>query len=231
MPARRSERRLLSAYDLDHVMFVGARPESVLAACESAGLTHRPPKVQPGTGAAHALVFFDNAYLEFAWDVTGGEAFMDAPRMHFQSRTAWRETGWCPFGLSFRAAPSAPTTVPIPSWGYAAPFLPEGATPIPFGANSEHPGEPLLITSLVSGRPDAYSPTPPLQHDLGLHELTALTLTLQSRAPSPELTTVCSLLPITLRQGPSPHLEMIFDGGRTGAHLHLTDDIPITLCW
>ncbi len=223
---------MVSGYELDHVMYTCPRPAEALNAFERAGFKLRAPAPQPNTGASHALAFFDNAYLELAWPTSNVPAFSDAPRQHFGERAAWTQTGWCPFGISFRSvARGRARAAPIPSWGYAAPFLPAGAVPIPIGDNSEIPEEPLLITSLVSGRPDAYRQVPALQHHLGLTELTELRLTLRTPVVSNTLQAACDLLPIALLHGDAAHLELVFDGGKTGRSLTLGPEVPLTFSW
>ena len=222
----------VSGYELDHVMYTCPRPLEVVDAFERAGFKLRAPAPQPNTGASHAIAFFDNAYLEVAWPTSNAPAFTDAPRQHFGERAAWDQTGWCPFGISFRSIEGGKTNpAPIPSWGYAAPFLPAGAVPIPIGDNSEIPEEPLLITSLVSGRPDDYRQVPALQHHLGLTELTGLRLTLTSSVLSDTLQAACDLLPIALVHGDAPHLELVFGDGRTGRRLTLGPGVPLTFSW
>ena len=128
----------LSGYALDHIMVTCREPSAALRACQDLRLTGLPSAEQPGTGASHAVFFFHNAYLEIAWPSSEEPAFEDAPRMNFEERASWRKTGWCPFGIALRLADSSDAPMPpIPSWGYAAPFLPQGAVPIPFGENSD----------------------------------------------------------------------------------------------
>jgi len=218
----------MAAYELDHIMYISDAPIDVMSAVDRAGLHRTAAAPQLNTGASHSVVFFDNAYLELAWESEGEAAFSDAPRQHFQERAGWRETGWCPFAISFRPVEDPSTNEPpIPSWGYPAPFLPAGAIPIPFGENSDEPNEPLLITSWVSGRPDQYRNLPKLQTRLGLGELVGLLLTVPSLAVSPELKTICDILPVALVQGSAPFLELIFDGPVPNGRVTLGPEVPI----
>jgi hypothetical protein len=220
----------VSKYLLDHVMLICRQPRPLLEALDAAGLRRIASAVQPNTGASHAVYFFRNAYLEIAWPTAGGVALQDAPRMHFMQRVAWRETGWCPFGISFRS-PDGIVEPPIASWGYPAPFLPPVAIPIPFGENSDISGEPLLFTSLVSGRPDRRRNRPPLQDDcLGMRELTGLRLTLRIGDFSPELRTVSEILPVEVVQGESYRLELLFDNQERGRGFQL-EEYPVGIHW
>lgn len=220
----------MGQFELDHVMLACPAAQPAVGACQEAGLQVAGPWAMPGTGATQAVVFFDNAYLELVWPSGPDPAFADAPGMHFGERARHARSGWCPFAVAFR--PTAPSpAAPIPSWDHAAPFLPPGAVPIPVGANSGRSTEPLLITSLVSRRPDQRADHPPLQHALGLRELTAVRLVLPPAPRSRELATICGLLPLRLIEGDAPWAELIFDGGSLGHRRVLGRGLPITLCW
>ena len=196
--------------DIDHVLVCLSGPSAATKALVDFGLTPGRSGSQPGTGAAHTVFWFDNAYLELAWCETNKAAFDDAPDLRFMERTNWKTSGWCPFGLSFRYRSPAlplPPRLPIATWDYAAPFLPKGAVPIPVGANSDRRREPLIIVSLVSGRPDAKAKCRLLQDDLGLSEITSLKLGIVGSEPlSPELSSMATILPITFDRTSRPQL-------------------------
>lgn len=191
-------------YELDHVLRFVPDPEAALALAAELGLVVGHHDLQPNTGAGHTICFFDNVYLEIVWPEPGKRPFPDAPRMRFGERCL--DDDWLPYGVAIRpVGPRIPP--PFATWDYPAPFLPPGAIPIPIGANSERPGEPLLIVSWVAGRPDRRTPAPPLQESL--RELTAVHLTLPG-VPSTELEAARRAVPLTLEQG-TPELRLHVD--------------------
>ena len=59
-----------------------------------------------------------------------------------------------PFGVSLRRMAGTNHPIPIDTWEYYAPFLPDGAIPIPTATNSSNLAEPLVFVSLVTSRPE-----------------------------------------------------------------------------
>ena len=89
-------------FPFDHLMVCTSEPERAIRSLREFGLVPGEVGPMPGTGAAHATFFFNNAYLEIAWPGSTGAVFEDAPRLHFLKRAHSIVSGWCPFGLSFR---------------------------------------------------------------------------------------------------------------------------------
>lgn len=219
-------------FPFDHLMVCTSEPERAVASLRAFGLVHGALGPQSGTGAEHAVFFFNNAYLEVAWPGSAGPAFKDAPRLHFQERASSPATGWCPFGLSFRTPDPSCRELPLSTWHYAAPFLPPGAVPIPIGSNSNVRGEPLIIVSLVSQRPDTRVPTPPLQAARGLAEVTHLRLFSPSAAKiSEELAAVQRLGWLSIVPGASYHAELEFAEARAGSEHNFAPELPLTFRW
>ncbi|MCA8961681.1 MAG: VOC family protein [Planctomycetes bacterium] len=112
-------------FELDHFIVFVAGPERARSALVERGLEVGHEGSQPGTGCGHTVFFFDNTYLELVWSEPGKVPFADAPRMHATDRLT--SSQWCPLGISFRPIGSD-RALPLQTWDYAAPFLPDGAT-------------------------------------------------------------------------------------------------------
>ncbi|MCA9439228.1 MAG: hypothetical protein KC964_00360 [Candidatus Omnitrophica bacterium] len=209
-------------------------PEPVLQALGEFGLVIGSQSVQPNTGACHAIVDFDNAYLEIVWAEEGKTPFADEPRLHMVDRILLTQTGWSPFGLSFRPSKGSNPQVPIRTWDYSAAFLPEGAVPIPIGANHECPNEPLVIVSLFSGRPDERPDRHLLQANRAFGEITAVRVHLSDdSSPSKELTILDEKLPWLQIDsgGESHHVCLEIDERSSGEHHDFSPILPLSISW
>ena len=215
-------------YHLDHLMVCVADPTRAVQGLLDFGLLQSQSGLRRGTGAGATYFFFDDFYVEVAWEPGGQPAFQDAPAMHFSERV---HGGWYPFGVSFRPCGPIAGGLPMSTWDYQASFLPPTATPIPIATNSPLPNEPLIIASLVSGRPDARVPRPPLQRHLGLREATKLTLHMEPPGPgSLELQRLRDIVPVAfVFEGP-PHVDVEFDGGSRGRR-HAFPGLPLSFSW
>ena len=66
-------------FEIDHVMVCLSGPAVATKALVGFGLVAGHSGSQPGTGAAHTIFFFDNAYLELAWSESGDSANLLGP--------------------------------------------------------------------------------------------------------------------------------------------------------
>ncbi|MCA9512570.1 MAG: VOC family protein [Myxococcales bacterium] len=229
--ARDGREELGLAYPFDHLMICVADPRDALRSLRAFGLRAGIVAEQPGTGTHHAVFFFDDAYLEIAWPSSAAPAFPDAPGLHFMERTGASTSPWCPFGLSFRAA-SGGSRLPLSTWAFAAPFLPTGAAPIPIGSNSDREAEPLLVASLVSGRPDRRVPRPPLHSDLDLTAISRVRLSSPAaKSPSRELAAVAAMGWLVLAPAAQHHVELEFAAGAHGSSHDFSPALPLRFRW
>jgi hypothetical protein len=94
--------------------------------------------------------------------------------------------------------------------------------------------EPMLFTIPFGGRPDAYPPErqEPLDHALGVRELTGVRVTMPGRGVcSPPLRAVERLGIAVFVQGGEHLLELSFDGGWRGEAADLRPELPLVLRW
>jgi hypothetical protein len=116
--------------DVDHLMIgVSARaPER--AALERAGFRiARNVNRHEGQGSASVTVELENGFLELAWrdDSVSVSPGLERVAERFQKASAWRTSGWSPFGLGLRSASGAPDSLPFPTRTVRAPWMDPGA--------------------------------------------------------------------------------------------------------
>jgi Glyoxalase-like domain len=216
-------------FELDHIFVATPNPDAAVAELESHGLVlgHRGP--HPNQGTANAVFFFDNVYIELLWvhDVVLASQPVMA-QSTLPTRLAWPVSRASPFGISLRHADGQrDTPLPIPTWGWQAPFLPMGAVPIPIGVNSNSLLDPLVFVSLVTQRPDRRNVT--RQQAIGLHEVTGLYCRVEEPGPlADELIRLSELGIATFELSREPRLQITIDGGRQGRRLELSE-IPLDI--
>lgn len=211
-------------FELDHVFVATPHPDAAVAELESHGLALGHRGSHPNQGTANAVFFFDNAYLELLWVQDLGLASQPiVAQSTLPARLSWPAARCSPFGISFRRAeghPDAP--LPIPTWDWHAPFLPQGAAPIPIGSNSGSLLDPLIFVSLVTQRPDRRNVA--RQQAAGMREVTGLHCVVERPSPlAAELTRVSELGIARFEPGGAPRLRISIDGGRQGQRLALTE--------
>src|SRR2546423_1508425 len=122
----------LGLWHIGHRAARGVSPDpghaEILVTCDPRwphpGLQFGRRRIHQGQGTANACAFFDNAYLELLWRHDDDELQSEVVRpLGLWERVRWRETGASPFGVAFRPEDD---NVPIETWPYDAPFLPEG---------------------------------------------------------------------------------------------------------
>ena len=158
--------------ELDHLL-VFVDPEAPEGGgLDKAGLRETFRRRHPGQGTANACYCFNNAYLELIWETERAE--ISSPpvvRLRLAERTAWRQTGACPFGIAVRKHGTG-SQLPFEVWEYAPPYRPAG-TAILVAVASDDPHQPLLFCSPGGLRPDAWTSgqAGELQRGAGLTEI------------------------------------------------------------
>lgn len=219
---------------LDHIFLITpARPDTYVDHLRRAGFEPAACVEHLGQGTASISFDFANAYLELLY-VTDDEALRSqlVARTRLWERSRSAETGVSPYGVCLRAVdcPSPPTDWPVPTWRYAAPFLPSGAA-IPIADDTPDSRAPILFfnASLTPRRRPAWADpcaiaavhietsTLPLWHDalapyapflsLALaqhHALTILVAAPSLSSPSPrDVIRVPGPPALTIRFGPA----------------------------
>jgi hypothetical protein len=137
--------------------------------------------------------------LELLWVDKPEEAQSEviAP-LYLWERWSQRGQEACPFGLCLRS--NTLDEIPFPTCDYRPPYKTDSFT-LSIATNSSRVTEPLLFHSHPGKRPDCWpiERLQPLDHSLGLKELTHISLAgAYASSPSPELQSVCEVLPLDL---------------------------------
>lgn len=201
------------------------------------GLLEGTQNRHPGQGTINRRIFFHNVMLEFLW--VENEAEVRSPPIRptrLWERSRSQETGYVPFGLAFRPTAGVaepPGPLPFETWAFRPPYLPPDLQ-IDVARNDAYPGEPLIFTIPFGQRPDATPPDrrQPLDHPLGLKEMTGLTLTLP---PAPSRSTAVVALEqlglVSFMEGDDPLATMAFDGEQQGQSADFRPALPLILRW
>lgn len=199
---------------LDHV-FVFCRPGAPEAArLEAAGLRAGRERQHEGQGTANKCFFFANAMLELIWIEDEAEARSELVRpLGLWERANWRQTGASPFGFCLRLRPGV--EMPVPTWDYRPPYLPEGAA-IQI-VRDQQLQQPLVFAIAAKWEP------PPLEHRLRQSRVTRCISTQPTLPPS-------ELDVFEARVG-EHHFDIELDGGGSVHVLDCRPELPLTLRW
>jgi hypothetical protein len=144
------DRRIsLMGWELDHLFVTTADVDAAERVLGDFGLALTERRAHIGQGTANRCVRFDAAFLEilFAEDQAALCSQVVRP-LGLDERIRWRETGACPFGISFR--PADPTEDerfwPFPTWPYRAAYLPPGDS-LPIVTPADEFTDPMVFIS------------------------------------------------------------------------------------
>ncbi|MEH2079204.1 MAG: VOC family protein [Nostoc sp.] len=220
--------------ELDHI-FVCVEPEAPPADILTAfGLTEGTRGIHQGQGTANVCFFFENAYLELLWLFDANE--IQSPLVRptgLWPRCRWQETQACPFGISFRSTASDLREMPFPTWDYHAKYRTPGAS-ILIATNSDNLSEPLIFISPTTKKPRNLSleRRPPLVHQVGFKEITAVQVTLPGvQKFSAEVRMLIELELVQFSHGNFYQLEIEFDNVKEGNSQSFGSQLPIVIRW
>jgi len=197
------------------------------------GLTQGPSSVHQGQGTANRCFLFHNAYLELIWVHDDAEARSPlTERIRLFERWKGRADATCPFGICLRPTrPSRVSGPPFAGWDYLPRYAPP-SRPIHVGANCDRLAEPMLFFIESASRPDSWPRQPPLQHRLGVREVTRLSWTRPTDASlSPELQAVVDAGCLSVELGRAHALKICFDNEAMGQSASLVPHLPVILKW
>ena len=221
------------SFELDHVFVCTNLDAPEATQLVSHGLTEGPSGAHQGQGTANRCFLFQNAYLELIWVHSREEARSPlTERTKLFERWKGRVDETCPFGICLRPAPpSVGSGLPFAAWDYLPRYVAK-SSPIHIGTNSDRLAEPMLFFIESTSRPDSWPRQPPLQHRLGVREITRLSWTRPTDNPlSPELQAVVDAGCLNVALGRAHALEICFDNEALGQSARLLPHLPITLKW
>ncbi|MYM41076.1 VOC family protein [Duganella qianjiadongensis] len=215
--------------EIDHIFLRARRGAPEAAALIALGLSEGSANRHPGQGTANRRFFFHNAFLELLWIEDAAQVSNTATSPTQLTERLDSEGNSSPFGLCFRPAHQQQTP-PFPSWPYRPAYLPAGMQiDIASGAPLHEPMWFFLAQALAPAQA-APARRQPLQHALGLCNISAVTLTVATDADwSPAAQAASSGGAITLQRGTSHLLELSFDGAKHGRHIDLRPTLPLVL--
>lgn len=225
---------MTAPFELDHVFVCVSRDAPEATALNALGLTESRSAVHEGQGTANRCFLFRNAYLELIWVHDADEArSATSARIRIFERWQGRDAATCPFGFCFR--PSRASSVrspPFRTWDYVPRYV-TASNPIRIGCNAEQVAEPMLFFIESASRPDSWPRQPPLQHRLGVRELSRVTWTRPSSAPlSQELQAVVDAGGLDIAPGEAHALELCFDeASAAGQRVSLAPRLPLSVRW
>ncbi|MEM9088461.1 MAG: hypothetical protein AAGC93_06920 [Cyanobacteria bacterium P01_F01_bin.53] len=222
-------------FKIDHIFILTEIGASAAEQLISSGLVEGSSNTHPGQGTANRRFFFQNAGLELLWAHSEKEA-TSAPirRTHLWERWKNRTTSACPFGICLRPVNPSNQELAFPHWPFQPPYLPAPLS-IAVGTNSDIITEPMLFQTPFARRPDQFAgeKRQPLDHPLGVKEITHATLTSpMAKSPSLELAAaVAKTEHIKLKSGTEYCIDIGFDGGTQGKSIDLRPALPMTMRW
>lgn len=220
---------------LDHILIcTPVNADAAASRLTALGLTEGSPNAHAGQGTACRRFFFRNAYIELLWVFDADQARSDLSRpTHLWDRWSSRAAGTSPFGLCFRPEAGHDTAPPFETWEYRPAYLPSPLS-IHLSRGCANIQEPMLFHLAFASRPDAAPPSKrqPLDHPLGLKEISSVTLVGPHPAPlSPHLASVVRSGLATLQDGADHRIELGFDGQPAGRSADLRPALPMILHW
>lgn len=220
-------------FELDHVFVCANLGGAEATQLVELGLTQGPSGAHQGQGTANQCFLFHNAYLELIW--VHDEADARSPlteKTRLFERWNGRADGACPFGICLRPTrPSSVSGPPFAGWDYLPQYVPP-SRPIHVGANSDRLAEPMLFFIEAASRPDSWPRQSPLQHRLGVREVTRLSWTHPAGASlSPELQAVVDAGCLSVESGRTHALTICFDNEAKGQSASLLPHLAVTLKW
>jgi Glyoxalase-like domain len=221
--------------ELDHVFLATVDAETVEAKLTEFGLVFSRRGRHPGQGTANACALFDNAFFEILWPDDEKEINSDlVSPLGLWQRAHWRETGACPFGISFRPSTNPSSSEPPEVWTYEAAYLPAGASfPIvtPKGAIAD----PLIFISPEGKAPVVWSPVGQrdLQHRGSQRTLTYVRITRPETASklSTGVRWFCERGLLSIKDGDNYRMQLVWDHGASEKTQKLDWPVPVTFRW
>jgi Glyoxalase-like domain len=219
-------------FELDHLFIltdIGAPEAERLV---SFGLVEGRSNTHPGQGTTNRCFFFQNAMLELLWVHDPEEAKSEVVRpTRLWERWENRNSGASPFGICLRPAPGFDNRVAFSSWAYRPPYLPPELS-IEIGQNSNVLTEPLLFQIPFGQRPDRSQKPQPLDHAMGLREITRLQLIGPAiNNPSPEFQAAINTHQVGVNLGANYCVELGFDGEVQGHRVDFRPGLPLIVSW
>ena len=221
--------------ELDHVFLATVDAETVEARLQEFGLVFSRRRRHPGQGTANACALFDNAYFEILWPDDEKEINSDLVKpLGLWQRAHWRETGACPFGISFQPSTNPKLSQPPVAWTYEAAYLPAGAS-LPIVTPKEALTDPLVFISPRGKAPAVWPPASQheLRHRGSQRTLSDVRITRPEGAPalSTGVRWFCERGLLSVENGDEYRMELEWNAGASEKTQKLDWPVPVTFRW
>ena len=218
--------------ELDHVFVCVSEELNIVNTLTDFGLNLSARQIHQGQGTANRCAFFNNAYLELLLHNNNQELQSRAVQaISLGERMQWKKTKASPFGVAFRFEKDTEQNIPMKTWSYDAPFLPDGVTiPIITPLNSIQ--EPLLFLSLMTKPPIERKSVhcSALEHRGNKRLLTQVKITTSSdQKLSKQLQWFCDRDLVSIAQGAEHHAELEWDNGKERQIFDFRPILPLSI--
>jgi hypothetical protein len=159
---------------LDHVFICCDAGAPEADALLQLGIVEGSRNVHPGQGTENRRFFFKDGFIELLWVSNPEEAqtALTAPT-RLWPRWSNRQSGACPFGISFSKSGSENEPAPFVAWDYRPLYLPEGKS-IQFAKGTSLTEPELFYLPWITASASAASQ--PTNHAVGLHSLRSVAI-------------------------------------------------------
>ncbi|TXH69650.1 MAG: glyoxalase-like domain protein [Thiothrix sp.] len=220
------------SFELDHIFIATTANAPEADLLKALGLTEGTPNQHHGQGTANRRFFFQNVFIELIYLVDAAEAQTPVVQpTHLYERLQQQDIAISPFGICFRPQSGTNADLPFACWDYRPPYLPTHLS-IPM-AQANPLTEPLWFVLPFGVAPAlaALEKRQPLEHKLGLQQVTAIRIT-QPTAPNSEVAHYANQVAgFTIQQGEAHLLELSFDHQQAGLSHDFKPHLPLVLHW
>jgi hypothetical protein len=229
--------------EVDHLMIHVAAGAPERAAFERAGFRiARAVNRHDGQGSASVTMEFANGFLELTWRDTSVSVAegMDVVAHRFAEQSAWRTSGWSPFGVGLRRAADAPDSLPFPTRPVRAQWMRPGASIELINAVSDSLGPRLWVVPRMmaaNGDPaeaserDRLSHTDDFAHPNGARRITAVTVAAPVNRLSSQTRALGATGVATFEPAGEWLMTVTFDGGARREMRDLRPELPLVVRW
>ena len=222
----------MSGVTLDHVIVICDPGAPAADALRELGIVEGSRNVHPGQGTENRRFFFHNAYLELVWVSDLAESRSEpAFRTRLWERWLRRHEGACPFGIALRPlqAHDESAKPPFPTWSYYAPYLPQQVA-IAMAINTPLTEPEFFYLNFATGPKEKNRE--PIDHPLGLREITAVRIGLPGGSPQSAASKAARTAGIVSFYNTAEYqVELEFDGGAKKQRTDLNPGLPLILSW
>jgi hypothetical protein len=220
--------------EFDHIWIAVSPNAAERRALERAGF-HISPDVNrhDGQGTASITVEFENAFVELIWVDRGVPVTPELQRVteKFRQRSAWRTSGWSPFGIGLRRTGSGNTALPVPTWPVTAAWLPRGSAIEMLTPRDDTTSPSMFISPAALSDPMQQAARfARFGHSNGVHRITGVRLlTPAAYQPISALQFLETANVLSVATAAEWTVELTFDSGAQHKQRDLRPDLPLVI--